>query len=79
MPEIRIIQWREFGDDDDTVSIRVVLPGDEIEDSAWICDVYSLAPDLGFEDGGITIIETIHIRNGDFSDEGGKKVRVTLE
>lgn len=78
--EIRILQWREMGDDDDTTTTRILLPGDERSDHDFLCDLYGLDPALEFHMGGIVIINTESIYGDSvYQASCGHQVRVTLE
>ncbi len=76
--EIRIIQWREFGDDDDTMTTRVVESGDDSGDKDYVCRLHGVNPALSFDDGGVTIISCVTINTGEFVDDDGQSVQVTL-
>lgn len=78
--ELRIIQWREHGDDDDTMTIRIVTEDDKVTNHDWLCELHDLDAELDFDEGGITIIDSVRIFDGSvFRLSGGQKVRVKLE
>ncbi len=80
-PLIRIIQWREHGDDDDTITKRVVLSAEadeEITDHDYICAAYRLDPELDFDQGGITIVNELEISTGPVEDMTGVRAIVSV-
>ena len=79
MTKIRIIQWRECGDDDDTMTARIVEDADETPDHDFLCDLHDLDPELDFDEGGITIIDTWEICDDTvFEGCDGKKLKVNF-
>ena len=77
-PVLRIVQWREFGDDDDTQTFRVIHPENDQSDEDFIREAFDLEA-IPFDDGGITIVNSIDIMDGEtISDDCGNKLVVNL-
>lgn len=83
-PWIEITQWREYGDDDDSIDIRV-LDDTEVCVPCDLAEQYELEYDPDDEDQGdnikdLLVINQSTIKNGEvFETASGKKYRVTIE
>jgi hypothetical protein len=81
-PVMRILQWRELGDDEDTLSNRIV--GSSMEDEAqsdheWLCEVFKLDSSLEFDEGGITISGELNLPTGGIiGDSADRSVKITI-
>lgn len=80
---LEIVQWREYGDDEDSLSVELQPAGSDIEVLDLIAaDAGLIRPaddDMNPDQEGRTVhIETVTIHDGDVIESRGRKFRVNI-
>lgn len=80
---LEIVQWREYGDDEDSLSVELQPAGSEVDVLDLIADDHDLIrpaeDDMDPDQEGRTVhIETVTIHDGDVIESRGRKFRVNI-